>query len=57
MTNTQGDNAKIVRACFKSYPDKDRETIESLIGEEWIIVHENHSIPTIEALFIGGGAK
>ena len=28
MTNAQEDRAEIVRACFKSYVDKDRATIE-----------------------------
>lgn len=35
MPNTQDDIAKIIRACFKSYPDKDRATIESLIGDDF----------------------
>ena len=35
MTNTQNDKAEIVRACFKSYVDKDRAMIESLIGDDF----------------------
>ena len=35
MPNTQDDIAKIIRACFKSYPDKDRAVIESLIGHDF----------------------
>jgi ketosteroid isomerase-like protein len=32
---TLEDNAEIVRACFKSYVDKDRAKLESLIGEDF----------------------
>ena len=35
MPNTQDDIARIIRACFKSYPDKDRATIESLNGDDF----------------------
>jgi ketosteroid isomerase-like protein len=35
MTSAQDDNAGIVRACFKSYVDKDRAMIESLIGSDF----------------------
>jgi ketosteroid isomerase-like protein len=36
MTTKHDDNADVVRACFKSYVDKDRAMIESLIGEEFL---------------------
>ena len=35
MAATLDDKAEIVRACFKSYVDKDRTKIESLIGEDF----------------------
>lgn len=35
MTDAQDDIVKVVRACFKSYPDKSRATIESLIAEDF----------------------
>jgi hypothetical protein len=35
MTSAPEDRAEIVRACFKSYVDKDRATIESLIGADF----------------------
>ncbi len=35
MTSGQEDKAEIVRACFKSYVDKDRTAIEKLIGADF----------------------
>ena len=35
MTSAHEDRAEIVRACFKSYVDKDRATIEKLIGADF----------------------
>lgn len=35
MTPTLDDKAGIVRACFKSYVDKDRATIEKLISDDF----------------------
>ena len=35
MATPLDDKAGIVRACFKSYVDKDRAMIESLIGEDF----------------------
>ena len=35
MATPLDDKAEIVRACFKSYIDKDRAMIESLIGDDF----------------------
>ena len=35
MSTTLDDRAEIVRACFKSYVDKDRAMIESLIAADF----------------------
>lgn len=35
MSMTLDDKAEIVRACFKSYVDKDRAMIESLVGDDF----------------------
>jgi ketosteroid isomerase-like protein len=35
MANVQDDKAEIVRACFNSYVDKDRATIEKLISDDF----------------------